>query len=92
MSLMPCTEPEVLRRMLVFLRRENVLGFYKYQGLHPYMRPIHLCVSSTTEAWKHADWTEDFIDIEGDRKERPHLQVAHCLCEGRVFNISLNRH
>ena len=29
----------------------------------------------STEAWAHAPWTEDFLDIEGDCKGRPCLQT-----------------
>ena len=29
----------------------------------------------TAEAWAHAPWTEDFVDIEGDRKGQPEWQT-----------------
>ena len=27
------------------------------------------------DAWAHAPWTDDFVDIEGDRKENPTWQT-----------------
>ena len=40
-------------------------------------RPISLADGDirTAEAWAHAPWTEDFVDIEGERKEQPEWQT-----------------
>lgn len=40
-------------------------------------RPVSLADGDVraSEAWSHAPWTDDFVDIEGDRKERPEWQT-----------------
>ena len=41
------------------------------------MRPVSLADGDVraAEAWSHAPWTDDFVDIEGDSKERPEWQT-----------------
>src|SRR6185436_17386407 len=40
------------------------------------------------EAWKDAPWTDDFVDIEGDKKPRPTLRTrAKMLWDDSYFYI-----
>lgn len=51
-------------------------------------KPIVIDGKLDDEAWRDAEWTEDFVDIEGDRKPRPRFRTrAKMLWDDRYFYI-----
>ncbi len=52
-------------------------------------KPIVLDGRLDDEAWQDAPWTDDFVDIEGDRKPRPRFRTrAKMLWDDRAFYIA----
>lgn len=51
-------------------------------------KPLRIDGKLDDEAWRDASWTEDFVDIEGDRKPRPRFRTrAKMLWDDRYFYI-----
>jgi hypothetical protein len=51
-------------------------------------RPLTIDGWLDDDAWKAAPWTEDFVDIEGDKRPKPRFRTrAKMLWDGRYFYI-----